>query len=68
MATPESVAAVEELVKENRRITYKQIQETLKISPWIVNKILHEYMHFRKVCRLFVPHTLTDDQRTNHME
>ena len=47
--TLETVAAVEKLVRRNRRINYKQIEET-----WTVNKILHEHLDLRKVCTLFV--------------
>ena len=38
VTTPETVAAVEKLVRENRRMTYKQIEETLKISACTVDE------------------------------
>ena len=57
------------VIRENRRITHKRIEETLKISDaWTVNKIFHEHLHLRNVCTLFVPHKLTDEQRANRVE
>ena len=68
VTTPETVAAIEKPVRWNRRIIYKQIEENLTISAWTVNKIIHEHLHLRKVCTLFVPHKLTDEQKANRVE
>ena len=68
VTSPETVAVVDKLVKRNRRIMYKQIEETMKIFAWYVNKIFHEHLHLRKVYTLFVPHKLTDEQRANRVE
>lgn len=61
--TPKTVADVEKLMRENRRITYKLIEETLGISAWVVNKILNKHLRVHKVCTLFVPHRLTDKEK-----
>ena len=63
VTTSETIAIVKKLICEDRRITYKQIQEILGISAWAVNKILNEHLRVHKVCTLFVPHKLTDKER-----
>ncbi|TND00015.1 MAG: mariner transposase [Bacteroidetes bacterium] len=60
--TDENIDAVRELVKDNRRITYKEIKATLGISSSAVRTILHERLGFRKVCSRWVPHRLTPEQ------
>lgn len=62
ITTPENIASVQNLLKENRRITYRQIEEVLHINAPAVHSILHEHLNVRKVCTLWVPHKLTDAQ------
>lgn len=57
-----SVAAVKKLLKIDRHITYKQIEELLKISAPSIRTILHDHLQVRKVCTLWVPHLLTAAQ------
>ena len=45
-----------------------KLRRLLKISAWTVNKILHKNVHLRKVCELFVPHELTDEQKASDLE
>ena len=51
------------MLKEDRRITYKQIEESLKINAPALHTILHTHLGVKKVCTLWVPHSLTDAQR-----
>lgn len=60
--TDENIDAVRELVKDNRRITYKEIEATLGIGSSAVRTILHERLALRKVCSRWVPHRLTPEQ------
>ena len=66
--TPETVAAVQKLIKEDRRISCKQIQETLKISSWVLNNILHQHLNVRKISSVFVPSRLNNEQRSFRIE
>ena len=68
VTTLENVAAVKKLVRGSRRITNKEIEETLKISAWNVNKILHEHLQLRKLCTLCLTHILSDKQKANRVD
>lgn len=59
----ENVAKVSKLLKEDRRITYQQIEEILQISAPSVHKILHDILGVKKVCTLWVPHDLKVEQK-----
>lgn len=67
--TEENIVAVEKLVRENNRVTFKDIEGSLQIgSPPAVSKILHEYLRVRKVASRWVPYTLTESQKRIHVE
>lgn len=63
MTTLKNVGKVKLLIKADRHITYRQIEEVLQISAPSVHKILHDILGVRKVCTLWVPHDLKPEQK-----
>jgi predicted transcriptional regulator len=57
--TEESIAAVNSLVRENRRITTREIADSLSVSKGTVDTILHEQLNEINLCiNLSVPLSL----------
>ena len=48
------------LIRENRRITIKELGAMLSISVGSVEDIVKYHLHYRKVNAQWVPRTLTD--------
>jgi hypothetical protein len=48
VVTPEAIAAVEAIVKENRRVTVNEIAAQLDMSHGSVNHIVHDVLQFHK--------------------
>jgi predicted transcriptional regulator len=46
--TPEAIAAVDAIVKENRRVTVNEIAVHLDMSHGSAHHIVHEFLQFRK--------------------
>lgn len=65
---PETVDAVKTLMDEDRRITVREIQQTLRISNGTVNTIVHEYLGMRKVSARWVPHQLKPHHMSARVE
>jgi histone-lysine N-methyltransferase SETMAR len=65
--TRETITAVDNLVRNNRRITTREIVATLSISKGSVHTIHHERLEYRKVCAQWVPKHLTEEQKTYRM-
>ena len=61
--TEVNIAAVADLVKNDRRIASRMIAESLNITKTVVLQILKEDLGKRKLCARFVPHSLTPEQR-----
>jgi hypothetical protein len=61
--TEVNVAAVADLVKNDRRIASRMIAEYLNIPRTVVLRILREDLGKIKLCARFVPHSLTPEQR-----
>lgn len=57
------VAAVEQLIRDNRRIKIKEIATSLNISYGSVYSIIHDHLAFRKLCARWVPRLLTSDHK-----
>ena len=68
VTTPENIVAVEKLLEESRRITYRQIEELLHISAPAVHHIFHDNLKVRKVYILWVPHALTAQQKSERVK
>ena len=54
-------------MRENRRITTREIADSLFVSKGTVDTILHEHSHYSKVCAQWVPKHLTEDQKCLRM-
>jgi len=61
--TEVNIAAVADLVKNDRRIASRMMTESLNIPKTVVLRILKEDLGKRKLCARFVPHFLTPEQR-----
>jgi len=58
-----NIAAVDDLVKNDRRIASRMITDSLNIPKTVVLRILKEDLGKRKLCARFIPHSLTPGQR-----
>jgi hypothetical protein len=63
--TEVNIAAVADLVKNDRRVASRMIAESLNITKTAVLRILKEDLGKRKLCALCVQHSLTAE-RTKH--
>jgi hypothetical protein len=62
-----NIAAVVDLVKNDRQIASRMIAESLNIPKNIFLRILKEDLGKRKLCARFVPHSLTPEQREDRV-
>ena len=62
-----NIAAVADLVKNDRRIASRMIAESLKISKIAVLRILKEDLGKRKLRASCVPNSLTHEQREDRV-
>jgi len=53
VVTPEDIAAVEAIVKENRRVTVNEIAAHLDMCHESAHHIVHDVLHFHKVFNRF---------------
>ena len=65
--TPDVIARIDSLVRENRRITEEQIRVQVGISHGSVHAIITDHLQFRKICAKCVPQQLTEGQRIDRM-
>ena len=65
--TEVNIAALTELVKNDRRIASRMLAESLKIPKTVVLWILKDDLGIRKLCARFVPHSLTPEQREDRI-
>ncbi|GFT41022.1 putative mariner transposase [Nephila pilipes] len=63
VVVPEKINAVRELIKQDRHVTYREIEASLDISMTSINKILHEHLSVKKICSRWIPHNLTNSQK-----
>ncbi|CAH2011689.1 unnamed protein product [Acanthoscelides obtectus] len=60
--TQETVDAVRKLIIEDRHVTYREIEASLKISKTSIQKDVHEEL-VKKLVSLWIPHLLTEEQK-----
>lgn len=60
---PENIDAVRELIKEDRHVTYREIEASLGISPPAIHTILHDHLVVKKICSRWIPHNLTNAEK-----
>ena len=58
-ATEENVARARELIREDVRISMKDIKNSLKIGSSALDVIHHQHLGVTKRCARWVPHQLT---------
>jgi histone-lysine N-methyltransferase SETMAR len=63
VVVPENIDAVQNLIMQDRHITYREIEASLGISMTSINKILHEHLAVKKICSRWIPHNLTKAQK-----
>lgn len=66
--TPQNIALVDGLIKEDPHITYDQIEELTNLNHWVINKIIHEHLNLKKISSRWVPHFLTEAQKAKRLE
>jgi hypothetical protein len=55
VVVPESIAAVEALIKKNHSVTVDEIATVVDLSHGSVHHIIHDVLQFRKVLARWVP-------------
>ena len=63
----ETIEVVQRLVKEDRRLTVREISDDLNISIGSCHSILTQDLGMRRVAAKFVPRLLTDDQKQSRL-
>ena len=67
-ATQENAACVKELIREDTRITSKDLQDILGIGMSALNEILHHQLGVHKRCARWVQHQLTEEQKVGRVQ
>lgn len=68
IVVPENIDAVCEAIKQDRHVTYREIEASLGISMTSINKILHEHLSVKKLCSRWIPHNLTIVQKQDRVD
>ncbi|GBM06291.1 hypothetical protein AVEN_208976-1 [Araneus ventricosus] len=63
-----TISAVDELIRQNRRITTLEIAVELSISKGTVHHIIHKKLDYGTVCAQWVPKHLSENQKTARMD
>ena len=66
--TPENVVKVKACIMEDRRITIREISETLELNAFTVHQIIHQELDMRKLTARWVPRLLNEDQKKKRLE
>lgn len=64
----ENVDQVLELVMQDSRITYAQLEHETGLSSGTINVILHKELRLRKLCARWIPHSLTLAQKLSRVD
>ncbi len=65
---PETTAAVEDMLSDDRRATVRQIAHNMKISRGSAHRILKKDLKLKKKAPKFIPHVLTQEQKDLRVE
>ena len=68
VVTPEAIAAVEAIVKENRRITVHEIVVHLDMSHGTAHHIVHGVLQYHKISAMSVPRQLTAELKKRRVD
>ena len=66
--TKANIAAVKIVVEQDARLSVKDIASCTSISEGSVQTILKKRLDLRKVCARWVPHLLTEEQKTQRLK
>ena len=66
--TKANIAAVKIVVEQDARLSVKDIASCTDISEGSVQTILKKRLDLRKVCAKWVPHLLTEEQKTQRLK
>ena len=66
--TKANIAAVKILVEQDARLSVKDLTSCTGISEGSVKTILKKRLDLRKVCAKWVPHLLTEEQKTQRLK
>jgi len=61
--TPETVARIQELIRQDRRLAIRDIAEEVEVGYGIWQRFLTEELGMHRVAAKFVPRILTADQK-----
>ena len=61
--TEDNIAAVENMIEENRRVSVTEVVSLLDISVGSAHHIIHDELEFRKVYARWVPKRLTSEMK-----
>ncbi|GBN40091.1 hypothetical protein AVEN_222493-1 [Araneus ventricosus] len=62
-----TISDVDELIRQNRQITTREIAVELSISKGTVHHIIHKKLGYGKVCAQWVPQHMSENQKTARM-
>ncbi|GBO22880.1 hypothetical protein AVEN_160933-1 [Araneus ventricosus] len=62
-----TISTVDVLIRQNRRITTREIAVELSISKGTVHHIIHRKLGYGRVCAQWVPKYLSENQKTARM-
>jgi len=68
VVTPEAIAAVDAIVKENRRVTVHEIVAHLDMSHGSAHHIVHDVLQFHKMSASWVPRQLTAELKERRVD
>jgi len=61
--TPETVARIQEIIRQDRRRTIRDIAEEVEVGYGTCQRVVTEELGMQRVAGKFVPRILTDDQK-----
>ena len=62
-ATSENIERVRHFLRDERKVSITTISTNLNLSRTAIFTILHDHLHYRKLCARWVPRILTDVQK-----
>ncbi|GBN00835.1 hypothetical protein AVEN_2906-1 [Araneus ventricosus] len=62
-----TISAVDELIRQNRRVTTREIDVELSISKGTVHHIIQKKLGNEKVCAQWVPKNLSENQKMSRL-
>ncbi len=63
VCTDVNIELIRDSIRENPRITVRQLADEVDLSKSVVHRILIEKLKMKKICARWVPHSLTDEQK-----